>query len=314
MVNLTVVILKFTPVLLLILLGMLTRRLGMMSAETILDLKRIIVNLSLPCVLFLTFARAEFKADYILIFVAIFLFCSVMLFLGTRLKKVLGAEQRYLAAVFSGFETGMLGYALYSAFYGAENIYKLAIFDLGQVTFVFLVLVSYLQRQNGRRAGAKQLFADFFKSPVILSILLGILFGSTGLTSLAQKFQFTEAVVTTLSLLGGLTEPLICIIIGFELQIRPKNFLKPLLTVLTRMILFIFAAYLLNRFLTEGILHLDKSFQVALYTLFLLPPPFVIPIYMEEGAEDEKQYILSVLSIHIVLTLAAFMVLVTAAA
>lgn len=309
MVNLTVVTLKFTPVLLLILLGMLVRGRGMVGSETIRDLKKIIVNLSLPSVLFLTFARMEFKADYILIFASMFLFCTMMLLLGAQIKKMLRTDNKYFPAVFGGFETGMLGYALYSAFYGAENTYKLAIFDLGQVTFVFFVLVSYLQRQNGKSAGAKQLFIDFLKSPVILSILFGILFGSTGLTSRTMVFPFAEAIVTTLNLLGSLTEPLICLIIGYEIQIRPENFLNPLLTVLIRIVLLIFAAFLLNTFLTEKLLHLDGSFKLALYTLFLLPPPFVIPIYMDDNACGEKQFILSVFSIHIVLTLFAFMVL-----
>lgn len=307
------VVLKFIPIFLVILLGHLVRRRGMLGPGTMQDLKKIIVNLSLPSLLFLTFARTEFKFEYFFIFAAVFLVCTLALLFGILLKKALNQDNRYFPAVFSGFETGMLGYALYSAVYGAESTYRLAIFDLGQVTFVFFVLVSYLQRQNGKTSGVKGLFSDFLKSPVILSILLGILFGSTGLTKLLEGFRLTGSIVNTLNLLGSLTEPLICLIIGYELEIRPDHLLKSLLAVLVRMTVMVAAAFLLTRFLTEGLLHLDRGFRTALFTLFLLPPPFVIPIYMDDGAESEKQFVLSVLSLHVVFTLAAFMVLVSVA-
>ena len=39
---------------------------------------------------------------------------------------------------------------------------------------MFFVLVSYLQKLNGKSANAKELTISFIKSPVILSIALGI--------------------------------------------------------------------------------------------------------------------------------------------
>lgn len=305
------VLLKFIPVLFMILLGKLMRRWGVVQPDTIRDFKKIIIQFSLPALLFLTFAKTTFQLSYLLIFAAIFIVCLFLLVLGTRCSKLLKSDNRYLPSVFSGFETGMLGYALYSAFYGAENTYKLAVFDIGQVIFVFFVLVGYLQKQNGEDTSAGRLFSNFIRSPVILAIFLGVLFGSTGLTSLVQQFQLTDSAVTALELLGNLTEPLICIIIGYELQIRRKYLVKPLLTALLRMLLLTAAAFLLNVFLIERVLHLDRSFEVALYTMFLLPPPFVIPIYIDQKAENDRQYILNVISIHIVLTLAAFLILVT---
>jgi len=308
--QLYLVLIKFIPVLLLILLGGLIRKIGLLKPGTIEDLKTLIVNLALPALLLLTFARTTFEPRYSLIFITIFLVCLLMLGLGTLFQKKFSPVNRYYPALFSGFETGMLGYALFSAFFGTENTYKIAIFDIGQVCFVFFFLVNFLQKQSGKRTGAKQLLLSFIKSPVILAILAGILMSTTGFAAYAEKFQLTDSFVSVFSLLGALAEPLICIIIGYELHISRQAVLKPFLTVLLRMVLMLGAAFLINKFITVRFLGLDKSFELALYTLFLLPPPFVIPIYIESNSKDEKAEILNTISIHIVMTLIAFLVLV----
>ena len=309
--NLYIVFLKFIPVLLLILLGVIIRKIKLLKPETIREFKTVLVNISLPSLFLLTFARTSFELRYLLIILAVFIVCLIMLFLGTRFSKRLSPDNSYFPSVFTGFETGMLGYALFTAFFGAENTYKIAIFDIGQVTFVYFVLVSFLQRKNGNTATAKQLVLSFAKSPIILSILIGIVFSTTGLTQYVQNFQITGSLTTVLELLSNLAEPLICIIIGYELRINKNNLARPLITVLIRTVLMLAAAFLIDRFLLDGLLHLDRSFAVAMYTMFLLPAPFVIPIFMDSRAEDEQADILNVISINIIVTLVALLVLVS---
>jgi len=309
--NLYVVLLKFIPVLLLILLGTLIRRIKLLKPETIQELKTILINISLPSMFILTFAKTDFQIRYLLIFFAVFAVYLITLAMGKGFSKRLCPGNSYYPSVFCGHETGMLGYALFTAFFGAENTYKIAIFDIGQVVFVFFVLVNFLRKQNGTNATAKQVVLGFAKSPIILSIFTGIILSSTGLTASLQKFQITDSFVNVLTLLGNLTVPIICISIGYELKINKNNILSPFLTVVLRMAIMLAFAFLINEFLVTRVLHLDKSFEVALYTMFLLPPPFVIPIFINQDAVKEKNDILNVISIHIVLTLAAFLVLVS---
>ena len=311
--NLYVVLLKFIPVLTMILLGALIRKIRLLKPETIQELKTILINISLPSMFLLTFANTSFELRYILIFLAVFLVCLVMLFAGKGFSKKLCPGNNYYPSVFTGHENGMLGYALFTAFFGAENTYKLAIFDIGQVIFVFFVLVNFLRKQNGTNASAKQVVLGFAKSPIILSMTAGIIISSTGLTAYLQNFQLTGSFTSVLTLLGNLTVPLICIILGYELQINMKNILSPFLTVLLRMALMLAFAFVINKFLVAGLLGLDRSFEIALYTMFLLPPPFVIPIFMDENIIKEKNDILNVISVNIVMTLAAFLVLVSIA-
>ncbi|NLW11196.1 MAG: hypothetical protein GX028_04175, partial [Clostridiaceae bacterium] len=164
-----------------------------------------------------------------------------------------------------------------------------------------------LRRVNGETAGAVSLIKSFLKSPVILSIIFGIIAGLIGLPALLEGNAGGGAVLETLDLIGSLTMPLICLVIGFELRIDKTDIARPFFTALSRIILLIGLAFVINKLLIAGLLGLDRTYEVALYTLFMLPPPFVIPIYMSGRKMQDKQLILNTISMHIILTLIAFM-------
>lgn len=310
MIDIITVISRVLPVVFMIIIGNILQRSGFLNQSTIDELKKIIVNISLPALLFMAFAETDFEARYILIFLSVFLTCGMMLLFGVAFKSLTGSDNRYVPSIFSGFETGMMGYSIFIAVFGAANMYKLAIIDLGQVTFVFFVLVSYLQRLNGKSANVKQLTLSFIKSPVILSIISGILVGSLGVIGAVKTFPVSNSVLEMLKLLSNLTVPVICIVIGFELHIDLKNIGRPLLAAFTRLVVLMAIAFFINTFLIENVLHLDNTFKIALYTMFLLPPPFVIPIFMKDREGRNKQFILNTISISIILSLAAFLILI----
>jgi len=69
-------------------------------------------------------------------------------------------------------------------------------------------------------------------------------------------------------------------------------------------------AFAVNELLIKGILHLDRTFQAAVYLMFLLPPPFVIPIYMDKSTDEKKSILLDTISLHVIMSLAAAVALV----
>ena len=311
MANLYIVTIKFIPIIALILLGVFIRKIKLLRPETIQDLKAIIINISLPSMLILTFSKTVLELRYVYIILAVFLTCVIMLIMGSGFSKKLCPGNRYYPVVFGSYETGMLGFALFTAFFGAENTYKLAIVDIGQEFFAFFVMLNFLNRQNGGSASVKQMLSGFIKSPLVIAILTGIVLGNTGLTTYLANFQITDSFVSVLTLLGNLTVPLICIIIGYEFSLDIKGIGRPFITALLRMALMFGFALLINEFLLVRLLKLDSGFGTALFTMFLLPPSFVIPIFIDQKAIKEKRDVLNVISVHIVLTLIAFLILVT---
>lgn len=307
---LTEILVKVLPIILAIVLGMVLRKFHFFREGTVEDLKKVVVNISLPTLLFTAFAQTQFEARYLLIIGLVFMLCVLMLLMGFAAKKALKSSNRYLPALFCGFEAGMMGYAIFTAVYGAENTYQFAVIDLGQVIFVFFVLVTVLQRFNGTKASASDTVLSFVKTPVIIAIFAGILFSVTGLFRLASAYQAPMAIYETIKLLSSVNIPLICLIIGYELKLDIKALPRSVVIVLSRMLISLGLAAAINQFVLISLLHLDRGFQAALFAMFLMPSPFVIPVYMKSNEESEKQEVLNILSVHIVLSLIAFIILV----
>jgi len=68
-------------------------------------------------------------------------------------------------------------------------------------------------------------------------------------------------------------------------------------------------ALLLNIYLIKNLLHLEKLFEAGLFTLLILPPPFIVPLYARSNLNgEEKQYINNVLTIHTIISVIIFII------
>jgi hypothetical protein len=73
-----------------------------------------------------------------------------------------------------------------------------------------------------------------------------------------------------------------------------------------RLVLLIPLALVLNTFLIRALLQLEQSFEVALFTLLILPPPFIIPLYMRPELDKEKKYVNNVLTLYTVVSIVIY--------
>lgn len=128
---------KVVPVILLLLLGYLLGWRNFLSPATRADLKKLVVNITLPAALFLAFARVSLAPRLLMIPVVIFSACLIVLLASRRLSPKTWTGSQYFPYLMTGFEAGMFGYAIFGTVYGQENIFKFGLVDLGQVTFVF---------------------------------------------------------------------------------------------------------------------------------------------------------------------------------
>lgn len=302
-------ILKVLPILLFICLGYGFKKTNFLKLSTVSDMKKLVINISLPALLFIAFYQTSFDGNILIATLTIFVACCIMLLIGVILSKVFKIKSTYFHLLFGGFETGMLGYSLFVSVYGDKNISKLAVLDLGQVVFVFFILMTILiMKKDNKPQDFTHIAKSFFKSPVIIAILLGIL-----INTINNFIPFTNAttflgLLNPITTLSTLTVPLILIVIGYELKFDFKNIQMPFITIIIRTAILIIFAYLINLFVFEKLLHLDAVYKQALYTLFILPSPFIIPLFIPEDEEEELLYVVNTLSLNILLTLIIFIV------
>ena len=321
---------KVLPVLLLFGLGAVLRRTDFLRPATIDDLRRVVLQLTLPAALFLTFLRVTLEARYALIVGSVFVACVAVFAAAPLVGRLVGLRSPLLRALLAGFEGGMIGYAIYGAVFGQEELYHFAIVDLGQVPFVFFVLATWLARRtSGRSPTVRDAVAAFARTPVILAIAAGVAGSALGLGTALDASALGEAALRAIGLVGAMTTPLIAIVIGYSTRLRRGSLGAPLRTVVVRMTIWVALALAFNTIVIDGLLHLDRLFQAAVMTMAVLPPPFVVPLYLHARAggspadgdastgaaagadritEIDHDYVVNTLSLATVATLVAFVV------
>lgn len=294
---------ELLPILVLIVLGAILGRVGFFGQATIDGFKRFIASVSLPVLLFTAFSRLSVQGALFALAGTVFASCAVLGLVGIGLSRLLRLPRPSTGLLFQGFEAGMLGYALFTSFFGAAQVPAFATADLGQVVFVFTVLMAQLLAgERGGRLPPLALVKNFVSSPVILAIVAGLV--SSVFVPGAKGLSWGSGGVLdpTLHLVGGVTTPLVGLVVGFGLKDGIKGAASCFLTVFLRLAATA-ALGALVAFVVVPALGLGRLSSTAVMMLFLLPPPFVIPVFRtrpEDGA-----FISGTLSIHTVASLAA---------
>lgn len=292
------------PVLAALALGVLCRKLNFLTRDGVDTLKKVVVNLTLPAVVFAAFATAEYSLQTIAIPVLVFLLCCLGLVLGKVLARLLRLPGRVTPYLAAGFEAGMLGYALFSLLFPQESSARFAILDLGQTLFVFTLYKALLS--GGKET--KSLWKDIVNTPILWGAFAGLLVGATGLFAWMTR-NGSAAVVTSLTdFLSAPTGMMILLAVGYDLdfaQIRWRETARFVVLRLAAMAILFAVLLLVNRTLLHGII-----FEGAALLLFILPPPYVLPIFADEPSQ--RAQISSALSALTVVTLLLFAVMTVA--
>ena len=302
----TDIINRVLPILFMIGLGNWIRRSAFLAESTFDDLRKIAVNIALPAVLFISFLNIELELSYLVLFIVIFVLSIVMFGLGTKIQQRLAIEREYFPFLMTGFEYGMLGVSLFGSAYGLDQIGYIAVMDLGHEIFIWFVFLALLLMRRDGLGSSRELVGAFFKSPVIIAIIASLFFNIAGARDDLYEQPVTGAFMSTLEFLSNLTIPLVLIIVGHGIRLDLHGMRDAALVIGVRLALLIPLALLLNVVLVDGLLNLEEGFQAALFTLFILPPPFIIPLYMRSGIPDERAYINNVLMLYTMVSVVIF--------
>ncbi|MBN1993145.1 MAG: hypothetical protein JW953_10610 [Anaerolineae bacterium] len=300
---------RVLPILLLIFLGNWIRRSNFLLETTVEDLRKIVVNLALPAVLFISFLGVEFKSAFFVIFGFTFTLCILLFLLGKFIKQQFNIQYGYFPYLTTGFEYGMLGISLFGSAYGLERIGYIAVVDLGHEIFIWFVFLPLLlmKRDGGQNLGG--VTKAFFTSPVVIGIVAGIALNAAGAQEWLYQQPLTGGLMAALQFLANMTIPLILIIVGYGIKFDRHGIKEALPLVAIRLTILIPLALLLNIFLIRGLLQLDRFFEAALFTLFILPPPFIVPLYVRPDITvGQKSYINNVLTLHTIISIAVYIV------
>ena len=289
------------PVFLALALGMWCRSRQFLTREGIDSLKKVVLNLTLPFVLLNAFATAEYSLAALVLPIMMFLICCVALGLGYAVIRLTKMQSRLAPFLASGFEAGMLGYALFVLLFPDVSVSQFALPDIGQTLFVFTLYKVLLSGKKDFKAIGR----DMATTPILWAVLAGVLIGATGLYGKMQQWGVSGILDSATSFLSAPTGMIILLTVGYDLVIKEIPWKKTAGLIAMRLgVMAVCMALMvaLNRTVLNGML-----FEGAALLMVILPPPYVIPVFADEPAE--RVQISSALSALTLVTMVLFALL-----
>ena len=293
------------PVLVMLGIGMLCRTRKLISREGVNALKSVVVNIALPAVLLNAFATTRYTLMDVAIPLMMFGVCLAAWALGRVAARLLKMPSRFVPFLTTGFEAGMLGYALFNMLYGSARTAEFARIDLGQVLFVFTLYKVLLGLTGRERADFGALAKEMALSPIILAIAAGVLLGATGLYRAMEPSGLAGVFDACTSFVAAPTSAIILLAIGYDLVLADIPWAETLKVVAVRLVIM-----LALRFAFLGLVKLlwpAAELTQAVNVMFILPPPFVLPVFADDA--DQRVYVSSALSVSTLVAIIGFGVL-----
>lgn len=294
------------PVLLALSLGMLCRGKKLLSREGVDNLKKVVVNITLPFVLLEAFASAEYSAKALALPSLMFLLCCAALAMGFLVIRLSRIKSRLAPFLASGFEAGMLGYALFALLFPDTSLSEFALPDIGQTLFVFTLYKILLAGKTDWKAIGR----DMVTTPILWAVAAGILIGVTGLYGKLESWGLQSVFTGVTGFLSAPTGMIILLTIGYDLVLKEIPWKETAFFIAMRLGIAVVCygiSVALNRTVLNGIL-----FEGAMLLMLILPPPYVIPVFADEPAERVR--ISSALSAMTLVTVVLFAVIAVALA
>lgn len=281
------------PIIITIILGYFIKKIGLISREGIDGINKLAINIMLPLLLFKTFSTNSIPSNLIVVPIISFVVCCVMLGLGYFMQSKFNIGDKISLFFASGFEVGMLGYALFSLIHGSEAISSIALLDIGHVLFIYVIYITLVKRQSGHVGGFMDIIKSIFTSSLCLSVFLGIIIGATGLGKIIYSGTFGSILINTLESISQPLGILILLIIGYEIDLSGIDLKYTSKIIGMRLISCLIGFGLM--YLGFTIFNIqDKLIRLAGVFILLLPPPYILPIFAKEENRAELSAAISV--------------------
>ena len=209
-------------IIVMILIGVLSKKIGLLKEEDVETLNNIVINIALPCMIFNALYTADVSLLPRLSILTVYMLITSLIVgvLTYLLLKSFGWDKRKIwsmvIVVVLG-NTGFLGYPITQGIFGNEGMIRAVFCDIStSIIFVTLSFILILIFDGEIRVALKKIITFLPLWSIVLGILLNIF--SVPITSLGS---------TVVSYLAGATIPLIMISLGLSLNLEGlKNHFK----------------------------------------------------------------------------------------
>ena len=282
-------------------IGFFARKRGILSQEAIDGMKQFVMKFALPALLFGLFFTAEYSASILIYAVTMFVLGFAGLGIGFLVGKPLEKRSPMYRYMTTGWEVGMLGYALYALLFGAGNLRNMATLDFGHVLFIFSGYIAVLYTRIG--CTKKESLQALVTNPIPWAMIAGAALAMLGVSRALAPSGVTELIKSLCDFVASPLSCVILIVVGYGIEFSGKNFATAAISVLVRTlvcaVLCAIALTVINAFVP-----LTDEMRWAVIILFITPAPYILTVFTNN--EQERADVSMSLSLQTLVTVLIF--------
>ncbi len=201
-------------IILMILIGYLAKRIGLLKAEDSVTLNKIVVNITIPALIFLAMYGADLSNIKVLVPITLICIvtgslCGLIVYLFSSAKGYSKKTKWTLVGTSTLFNSGFLGYPVVLGIFGSVGLVKAVFFDMGSTILFICLGIFFILLFGGKYTPIIRRTLLF---PPLWAIILGILAN-------ILHFNFGFIPLNVLKYLSGAAIPIIMISLGLSLEI-----------------------------------------------------------------------------------------------
>lgn len=298
------------PVVFMLALGMVCRKLNILNDDSIAGIKKLITSILLPVSLFVSMSSINLSMDVLFVILTGFIMNIIPFAVSSIIQKKFNTGEKYYSIILSAYEVGLLGLALFPLIFSDSSAAGyLASFDIANAFFYFFIIlpaINSMMSENVKYTVPQKILM-VVKSPTIIAISLGLILNFTGLYEMIMSSVLADTVLAIEDMITVSCTPLVLIIVGYGLSFR-KDLIKRIVKIsmerLALMAINAVIALLLLRLFGVS----DIIYYYAAVFMCALPAPFATSAYVSD--EKENDFISTQLSMYVVITFICFVIMI----
>ncbi len=266
---------EFLYIVIIIALGYLLKRTGILKESDGAIISRIIFNITLPSLVIVSLQTSTIQVSLLGITLIVFLYGILSTIVA---YFVFRNETREIKGTFmmlaSGYNVGLFAFPLVEAFWGTEGLLYFGMFDVGNsfILFGLAYLVGSYFSEDGMKLEVRSILMKFGKSiPLMTYIIMSVLNFS--------HIQLPSLLLDVASIISKANMPLALLLLGIYLEFSfDKQYIRPIL----KYLLFRYGFALLVGVSLYFILPVDIMFKYTILVGLILPIGLAVIPYAHE--------------------------------
>lgn len=295
------------PVLVMIIIGMICRKINLISFDGVDNIKKFITTFPLPFTIFHAVATADYNKEVIMVFAIMLTVVVIALLLGFLCKGIVKEPyKKYFPYLMTIYEGGMMAFPLYQSLMGVENMSNIALIDVPCGIFAFGIYFGLVKMTDqGAKINGKELLKNAFSTPSFIALLLGMLAGVTGLMDKFMSLSISDIYVSIKDLITAPLSAMILLCVGYEFMLEKDNIGVCVKTVFARLII------QTGLFVAVYMLALKWNFSepmiIGLALYFFTLPSLCLSSFVKN--KEASKYMSTTSSLYLIITLIAYIIL-----